>query len=147
MTSPATFHVPDDRYYDSAHHLWVRVEAVNKRAVVGLDALGLAALGDLVYITLKAAGTPVKRGESLGTLEAAKMTGDLISPVSGILVDRNEQVLRDPSLVNRDPYGAGWIVSMDTTDWTRESVALIAGGAIAGWVNAEVERYRMQGWI
>jgi len=146
MTS-TTFHIPDDRYYDSANHLWVRVDSTTGRVVIGIDTLGLQALGDLVYITLKDVGTPVKRGEAVGTFEAAKMTGDLIAPVSGILIGCNEKVLRDPLLVNRDPYDNGWIVSFDPTDWKKESTALISGDAIPAWVAAEVERYRMQGWI
>jgi glycine cleavage system H protein len=142
-----TFHIPDDRYYDGANHLWAKLDSVTGRVVIGIDELGLQALGDLVYITLKEVGTPVKRGEAVGTLEAAKMTGDIIAPVSGILIGRNENVLRDPTLANRDPYGKGWVVSIDPTDWQKELSLLISGDAIPAWVNAEVERYRMQGWI
>jgi len=147
MTSSTTFHIPDDRYYDGANHIWARVDSATGRIVAGIDTLGLQALGDLVYITLKEIGTPVKRGEAVGTLEAAKMTGDIIAPISGILIGRNESVLRDPTLVNRDPYDKGWVVSIDPTEWKKESVALVSGDAIPAWVDAEVERYRKQGWI
>lgn len=142
-----TFHIPNDRYYDGANHLWARVDSATGRIVIGIDTLGLQALGDLVYITIKEIGTPVQRGEAVGTFEAAKMTGDLVAPVSGILIGRNEKVLRDPALVNRDPYDHGWIVSFDPTDWKKEAAALISGDAIPKWVAAEVERYRMQGWV
>lgn len=142
-----TFHIPDDRYYDGVNHLWAKADSATGRVVIGIDTLGLQALGDLVYITLKEVGTPVKRGEAVGTLEAAKMTGDIIAPMSGILIGRNEKVLRDPSMVNRDPYDTGWIVSIDPTDWKKESTSLVSGNAIPAWVEAEVGRYRMQGWI
>ncbi len=75
------------------------------------------------------------------------MTGDIIASVSGILIGRNESVLRDPSLVNRDPYDKGWVVSIDPTEWKKEAAALVSGDAIPVWVEAEVERYRKQGWI
>ncbi len=146
MTS-TTFHIPDDRYYDGANHLWAKVDSATGRVVIGIDELGLQALGDLVYITIKEVGTPVKRGEAVGTLEAAKMTGDIIAPVSGILIGRNKSVLCDPTLVNRDPYDKGWVVSVDPTDWRKESSLLISDDAIPAWVNAEVERYRTQGWL
>jgi glycine cleavage system H protein len=146
MTS-TTFHIPNDRYYDDANHLWAKVDSATGRVIIGIDELGLQALGDLVYITIKEIGTPVKRGKAVGTLEAAKMTGDIISPVSGILIGRNENVLRDPTLVNRDPYDQGWVVSIDPTEWKKESAKLISGDAIPAWVEAEVERYRRQGWI
>jgi len=146
MTTNA-FHIPNDRHYDGANHLWARVDSATGRVIVGIDTLGLQALGDLVYITLKEVGTPVKRGEAVGTLEAAKMTGDIIAPVSGILIGRNESVLRDPSLVNRDPYDKGWVVAIDPSEWKKDSATLVSGAAIPAWVEAEVERYRVQGWI
>ena len=139
--------IPADRYYDASSHIWVRKDSATGQVVAGLDRLGLQALGDLVYLQLHSVGTAVVRGEPMGTLEAAKMTGDLIAPVSGILIGRNEAVLKDPGAVNSDPYEAGWIVSIDPTDWQKESAELVSGGAIPAWVEAEVERYRKQGWI
>jgi glycine cleavage system H protein len=149
MRQPAasTLHIPMDRYYDASSHIWARKDSATGRILVGLDRLGLQALGDLAYIRLHPVGTAVLRGEPMGTLEAAKMTGDLPAPVSGILIGSNEAVLRDPTLVNRDPYDAGWIASIDATNWQAESADLIAGPAISTWVDSEVERYRKQGWI
>jgi glycine cleavage system H protein len=147
MSDIATYHLPDDRLYDGEQHLWVRRDGGTGQAAVGLDALGLAAMGDLAYVALHPVGTTVRRGEPIGSLEAAKMTGDLIAPISGVLVERNSAVLRDPTLINRDPYGAGWLVAIEPADWERESPALIAGAALPAWVAAETERYRTQGWI
>ncbi|MFQ5612911.1 MAG: glycine cleavage system protein H [Anaerolineae bacterium] len=147
MTVTATYHIPDDRYYDGERHLWARFEPETGRVVVGIDALGLAALGDLAYISLEAVGTQVERGQSIGVLEAAKMTDDLIAPVGGRLAARNEAVLRDPSLVNSDPYGQGWIVALEASDWEGESAELVSGPALPDWIAAEIERYRDQGWI
>ena len=149
MKEPAisTLHIPTDRYYDASSHIWVRKDPATGRILVGLVRLGLQAVGDLAYIRLHPVGTAVIRGEPMGTLEAAKMTGDLVAPVSGILIGSNETVLRDPTLVNRDPYDAGWIVSIDATNWQAESAELVGGSAISAWVDSEVERYRKQGWI
>ncbi|MBI3764808.1 MAG: glycine cleavage system protein H, partial [Chloroflexi bacterium] len=106
---------PPDLYYDRASHLWARHDG--DTVTVGLDALGLESLGDMAYVSLQAVGFPVRRGEAVGSLEAAKMVGDLIAPVSGTVAARNEAVLRDPGLVNRDPYGAGWLVKIAASDW------------------------------
>jgi glycine cleavage system H protein len=146
MAGSATYHIPDDRWYD-AQHMWAWLEPSTGRVVIGIDTLGLAALGDLAYISLHAVSTPVKRGEAIGVLEAAKMTGDVVAPVSGTLAERNEQVLRDPLLVNSDPYGQGWLAVIEPTDWEHESAALISREALPAWIAAEVERYRSQGWI
>lgn len=153
MTLPSTnqtsetYHIPADRYYDQEHHLWAKLDPASGRVLIGIDTLGLAALGDLAYISFQATGLPIKRGQSIGVLEAAKMTGDLIAPVSGLLVDRNEAVLRDPYLVNTAPYGEGWLVAIEASDWENESTLLVSGEALPDWITAEIERYRAQGWI
>jgi glycine cleavage system H protein len=101
----------------------------------------------MAYISLQAVGSRVRRGEPVGTLEAAKMVGDLITPVSGTIAARNEEVLRDPTRVNRDPYGDGWLFQVTPSDWARESTELVHGDGLTAWVEAEMERYRSQGWI
>ncbi len=147
MKPVATYEFPDDRYYDAANHQWAKLDATSGRVFVGIDSLGLEALGELAYISLQAAGVTVRRGESIGTLEAAKMTGDIFAPVSGALVSRNEHVLRDPLLINADPYDEGWIVAIEPSDWETELIDLVHGPALPAWVEAEIERYRGQGWV
>jgi glycine cleavage system H protein len=136
---------PPDLYYDRTTHVWARYDG--EGVTIGLDALGLESLGDIAYLSLPAAGTAVQRGESSGSLEAAKMVGDLIAPVSGLITARNEAVLHDPGLINRDPYHAGWIVHLTPADWAGDSTQLIHGAELMPWVEAEIERYRSQGWI
>ena len=145
MPGDGHYSFPPDLHYDRSTHIWVRNEG--ERVTIGLDALGLESLGDIAYISLQAVGIPVRRGEAIGSLEAAKMVGDLAAPVSGIIAARNEAVLREPGLVNRDPYRAGWLVQITPSDWARDSAGLVYGAQVTAWVAAEVERYRSQGWI
>lgn len=140
-----TYSFPPDLHYDRATHLWVRDDGAT--LTLGLDALGLESLGDMAYVTLQAVGVPARRGQAIGTLEAAKMVGDLIAPVSGVIAARNEDVLRDPGLVNRDPYGAGWLARIAPSAWAGESAELVSGVQISAWVVEEIKRYRSQGWI
>lgn len=141
------FHFPQDRYYYRVNHMWVQMNPENRRATIGIDALGLETLGDLAYVTLPEVGARIQRGEPIGTMEAAKMTGELIAPISGTCIARNERVLRDPSLVNRDGYGAAWLVIVEPSDWVAESAELVHGADVAAWVESEIERYQRQGWI
>lgn len=138
---------PADRHYDRASHLWAKLDPETRRVVIGIDTLGLEALGDLAYIALPEIGGRVERGKAAGTMEAAKMTGDLVAPVSGQIVARNDLVLRDPSLINRDNYGAGWLVAIEPSNWAVESRDLVHGADLSPWVQAEIVRYREQGWI
>ena len=141
------FQFPDDRIYDRVHHMWARIDVAAGHARVGIDALGLASLGELAYIALHKVGTAVRRGESIGTLEAAKMTGDFLAPVSGVLTARNADALRNPYSVNEDPYEGGWLVAIAPDDWEGEAPLLVSGEDIPTWVAGEIERYRSEGWI
>ena len=139
--------IPADRFYDREHHMWTKVNATQQQALVGMDVLGLTALGDLAYVTLKEVGTVIQRGESFGTLEAAKMTGDLMAPISGMITARNDETVRNPSLVNQSPYDKGWLVIIKPVNWKNEKAQLVSGDALPAWIESEMKRYREQGWI
>ncbi len=139
--------IPADRFYGRENHMWARHDHATGHVTIGMDALGLAALGDLAYVSLQPVGTVVSRGESLGTLEAAKMTGDLTSPISGKIVARNEGSVCNPALVNEESYTGGWLVVIEPSDWENESAQLVSGDDLPAWVEAELTRYRQQGWI
>lgn len=147
MTEKPAYYIPGDRYYLDEHHMWAKPSATEDRVIVGIDTLGLESLGDLAYVSLEKVGTEVKAGDSIGVIEAAKMTGDLISPVSGTIVKTNKEIVADPSIVNNDPYEAGWMIEIDTQTWDTENAALISGDAIPDWVSTELDRYRLEGWI
>ena len=142
-----TYEIPADRSYDREHHMWAQFDSASGDVFVGIDTLGIASLGDLAYITLKDVGKSVKRGQSMGTLEAAKMTGDLVAPVSGVIVARNDATVSNPGLVNQSPYLDGWMVVIKPSDWENESVQLVSGESLPDWVDAETKRYKRQGWI
>ena len=140
----AGFRVALDRAYDPAGHFWVTMVA-SDRARIGLDALGLETSGTLAQLAFLPVGEFLKRGEPFGSLEAAKFVGPLTSPLSGTMTATNDSVVADPALVERDPYGAGWLVEIDLAD-TAELRDLISGAdVIPVWFAAEVEDYRMKG--
>jgi glycine cleavage system H protein len=145
-TTHPEYPFPTDRHYDRETHLWALPEPDGPCVLVGIDVLGLAALGDLAYVSLCEPGTAVRRGEALGTLEAAKMTGEILAPLGGVVRRCNGAAARDPSLVNADPYGC-WLVAIEPADWSREAAELVSGPALAEWVAGELARYRAEGWI
>ncbi|MCB0118923.1 MAG: glycine cleavage system protein H [Anaerolineales bacterium] len=139
--------IPADRFYGREDHMWALYDHATGNVTIGMDALGLAALGDLAYVSLQPVGTTVSRGETLGTLEAAKMTGDLTSPISGEIVERNDLTIRNPALVNEETYTNGWLVIIKPSDWESESKQLVSTDELPVWVESELTRYRQQGWI
>lgn len=147
MTANATYDFPADLAYDAANHTWARYDPLDGTATVGIDTLGQASMGDLVFLVLPAVGALVRRNRGAGSLEAAKMTGDVLCPLSGEVLAVNAEALRDPSLINRDPYGAGWLLKIRPSSWEAELADLVRGDAVEPWAAGEIERYRSEGWI
>jgi glycine cleavage system H protein len=138
------FDLPADRCYDAASHLWALRDASTGRVRVGVDAIGLESLGELAYVALLEDGKVVRRGEPLGSLEAAKMTTTIAAPLSGTIVGRNAAVLADPLAVNRDPYAGGWLVEIVPSRWPQEAALLVSGEAIGPWAAREMTRLRSE---
>jgi glycine cleavage system H protein len=132
-----------DRFYNS-NHLWMK-KGDNGHVTVGMDELGLDSLGELAYLTLPSQGTLVEMGKAMGSMEAAKMTGELIAPVSGIVIEKNDRVLQNPLLVNEEPYGNGWLIKIEPTNWEEDSEAMVSGDKLPDWVEQEIERFETQG--
>lgn len=135
-TERQQYHFPSELYYQSQTHLWVLVEG--EIATIGLSALALETFGDIVYISTSKAGKVVERGQGIGSIEAAKMVGDLVAPVSGEIIAFNEEAQRNPGLVNADPYGSGWLVRVKPSAWERESAALLHGPALELWIKEQL---------
>jgi glycine cleavage system H protein len=140
----AGFAVALDRAYDPAGHFWVSVLS-GDRVRIGLDALGVETSGTIAQLAFLPLGEHLKRGEPFGSLEAAKFVGPLSSPLSGTVVATNDTVVADPALVERDPYGAGWLIELDLAD-PGELGDLISGADVVPvWFEGEVEDYRLKG--
>ena len=140
----AGFPVALDRAYHPENHLWVAVgEPTAVR--IGLDALGVETSGTLAQLAFVEVGEAIGRGEAFGSLEAAKFVGPLTSPLSGRVTATNEAVLADPRLVERDPYGAGWLIEMTLSDPSELKDLVQGAEAVPAWFAAEVADYRLKG--
>ncbi len=104
---------PDDIKYHR-DHAWVRVEG--KRATVGISDYAQQQLGDIVYVDLPEIDTEVDADSELSEIESTKATSPVVSPVSGTVVEVNEDLADSPEIINEDPYGNGWIVVLDMSD-------------------------------
>ncbi|MBT2524182.1 MULTISPECIES: glycine cleavage system protein GcvH [Streptomyces] len=99
----------------SKEHEWLST-AEDGVATVGITEFAANALGDVVYAQLPAVGDTVSAGETCGELESTKSVSDLYSPVSGEVVESNQNVVDDPSLVNSAPFEGGWLFKVRVTD-------------------------------
>ncbi|RJL32391.1 glycine cleavage system protein GcvH [Bailinhaonella thermotolerans] len=104
--------IPSELSY-TAEHEWVRGEDV---VTVGITAYAADQLGDVVFVQLPEAGAEVSAGEPCGEVESTKSVSDVYSPVTGEITDVNPAVTDDPSLLNSDPYGEGWLFKVRVTE-------------------------------
>jgi glycine cleavage system H protein len=105
--------IPGDLKYTKEHE-WARVQG--KVVVVGVTHHAQEALGDVVYVELPKVGATVTEGKQFGVIESTKAVSELYSPLSGTVVKVNDALADNPSTVNTDPYGAGWIVEVEPSD-------------------------------
>jgi glycine cleavage system H protein len=94
----------------TAEHEWILVDG--DTATVGITAYAADKLGDVVYVDLPSVGSDVSESTVVGEIESTKSVGELFAPVNGEVVEANDAVVADPSLVNSDPFGEGWLIKV-----------------------------------
>ncbi|HEC42627.1 MAG TPA: glycine cleavage system protein GcvH [Bacteroides sp.] len=99
--------VPENCKYTDKHE-WVRVEG--DEAFIGITDYAQGELGDIVYIEIETAGEKLGKGETFGTIEAVKTVSDMFMPISGEVLEFNTSLEEDAEIVNKDPYGEGWLI-------------------------------------
>jgi glycine cleavage system H protein len=109
----ANFHVPEEYYYTKDHE-WAQVD--ENIVTVGLTEFAQNSLGEVVYVELPEEGAKVTQNESFGVVESVKAVSDLFAPVSGTVIEVNNSLTDDPSVLNDDPINNGWLIriEMDT---------------------------------
>lgn len=105
--------IPDNLTYTKDHE-WVKVDG--DIALVGITDFAQQELGDIVYIEVGTVGESLEQEETFGTIEAVKTVSDLFMPVDGEILEFNEDLESSPDVINKDPYGEGWIVKIKMAD-------------------------------
>ena len=124
--------IPDDLKYSSDHE-WVRLEDGTAR--VGITDYAQDALGDVVFVDLPEVGRTVAAGESISEVESTKSVSDIYAPLAGTVAEVNSDLADNPERLNEDPYGEGWIFSLDLTD----------PSAVDGLLDADAYRALVEG--
>ena len=112
--------LPGDLRYTNEHE-WLRQEE-DGSVTVGITDHAQSALGDLVYVELPEAGQELTAGGEMAVVESVKAASDVYAPVSGSVLDVNDELADDPELINSDPYGDGWIVRLQPSGESVETM-------------------------
>lgn len=131
--------IPEDLHFDVEREVWVRREP-GGTVLLGMTDPAQTRAGRLVSVTPKRPGRVLRAGDTAAVVESAKWLGPFPTPLSGELVGANPAVQADPALVNRDPYGEGWLVRLRPLRLEEELPLLAAGPAAAARYRERLER-------
>ena len=131
------YEMPDELYYHEEHS-WARVDGT--KVTVGMTDFFQKEAGDIVFVDLPEEEDEVEQGEVCGKIQSRKWIGKLVAPVSGEIIEINEALEDDTSLINTDPYGEGWIVVIEASDLDSDLEHLFRGDAVAAFIDREIER-------
>ena len=139
MTTIDQFEFPDDLYYDQ-DHVWAKVEG--STVTIGLTQLGQDLAGEIVYVEVPRVGRTVSQGEAFMSMESGKWVGRVKAPISGEIVEANEEVEWESTLVNEDPYGEGWLAKIEASDLGElDSLLKADSDEYAALIAAERQKY------
>ncbi len=106
-------HIPENLKY-SKDHEWIKVEG--EEALIGVTDFAQKELGDIVFVEVETIDETLEKDEVFGTVEAVKTVSDLLLPISGTILELNDKLEDTPELINKDPYGEGWVVKIKMSD-------------------------------
>jgi len=131
------YNMPDDLYYHK-EFMWAKVDG--NIAKVGLIDFAQKMAGDISYVEMPFDGDSVSQDSEVGTIETGKWVGKIFSPVSGIVKATNEKLYDDPTLINKDPYGDGWIFEIEMSN-PDELDNLMKGDDAVAWLKEEIKKH------
>ena len=130
------YNMPDELYYHEEDS-WARVDG--DKVTIGMTDFFQKEAGDVVFVDLPDEEDEVEQGEVCGKIQSRKWIGKLVAPVSGEIVEINEDLEDDTSLINSDPYGEGWILVIEASDLDADLGNLIHGDAVADFIDRQIQ--------
>jgi glycine cleavage system H protein len=137
MIEVGEYKAVEDYYYEPTH-VWMRIED-DGTTTLGFDDFGQKAAGKIVFIDVPDEGTHLEKGQKLATIESGKWIGTLNSPISGEIIESNEELWDNPRLLNTSPFENGWIVKVQPDKLEQEKADLITGDKISDWIQEEIK--------
>ena len=137
MANIKGYEMPDELYYHEEDS-WVRIDGT--KVTVGMTDFFQKQAGDIVFIDLPEEEDEVEEGEICGKIQSRKWIGKLVAPVSGEIVEINEDLEDDTSLINQDPYGGGWILVIEASDLDSELESLCHGDDVVEYIETRLKK-------
>ena len=132
------YNMPDDLHYEENHY-WVRKEG--DILEMGMDDFAQKMAGEIVYVQLPFEGKKMKKGKKFAQVESGKWLGKVFAPVNGEMIEANQELEANASLINEDCYGAGWMFKIQPSDITEFDDLIHGREAVEKWLKADIEKY------
>ena len=136
MATIEGYDMPDDLYFHQ-EDTWVSMEGEKVR--VGMTDFYQKMAGETTYVDLPFEGDEIAQGDTCGKIQSAKWVGKFVSPVSGEIVEVNQKLEDDCSLINKDPYGEGWIMVVKPSNLQEELKSLCHGNTVESWLKQKIK--------
>ncbi len=134
------YNMPDELYYDT-HHFWIRVEG--DEIVMGMNDFAEKLAGQIVFVQLPFEGKAITSGKKFAKIESGKWLGTVYGPMDGEVTAVNEELESDPSLINADCYGKGWMYKIKPSDMGQLSTLMRPGNAdFEAWLKEDIQKYK-----
>ena len=133
------YNLPEDLYYEK-NHFWVKVEG--DLLVMGMDEFAIKMAGEIVYVQLPAEGKRLDAGKKFSKIESGKWLGKVYAPVDGELVESNEALEENATVINEDCYGKGWMFKIKPDNMDDINNLIHDPKSIEAWILADIEKYK-----
>ncbi len=133
------YNLPEELHYEKNHY-WVRKEG--NILVMGMDDFAQQMAGDIVYVQIPFSGKKLKAGKKFAQVESGKWLGKVYAPVNGKLIEGNEELETDPTLINQDCYGKGWMYKIEPSDLNELNSLIHNPADIEKWLLEDIEKYK-----
>ena len=138
MAKIENYEMPDELYYHQ-EHAWVRVEGPDT-VVVGMNDMFQKTAGDIVYVDLPFSGDEVSQGDVCGKVQSSKWIGKLVTPISGEILEVNDELSSNSALINTAPYSEGWIMKIKPSALEGDLGKLYHKDTVPGWLQGEIAK-------
>jgi glycine cleavage system H protein len=132
------YHMPDDLHYEENHY-WVKKDG--DELIMGMDDFAQKMAGEIVYVQLPFEGKKLKKGKKFAQVESGKWLVKVYAPVNGELIESNEELEDDPTIINEDCYGEGWMYRIQPADMAEVESLIHGDEAVTTWLKADIEKY------
>ena len=132
------YSMPDDLHYEENHY-WVKVQG--DILVMGMDDFAQQMAGEIVYVQLPFEGKKLTAGKKFAKVESGKWVGKVYAPVNGELVESNEELEMDPTIINKDCYGEGWMYKIKPKNMGEMENLIHGNEAVEKWLLEDIEKY------